>query len=237
MTSTTSPTTCALAWRDLCGGYGDTQVLRPTSGEVDAGQVLAVLGRNGVGKSTLLKLLSGALPRLGGQIWLSGQALGETPAHRRYRAGMVCLPQERLVFDALSVRDNLCLHQPRADLEVYEPMFEQFPRLKERLRVPAGLLSGGEKKLVAFARSLTSPAQVVLLDEPSEGVQEENIQRMATLIRTQCANGKAFVLVEQNLSFAAPLMDRVIVLDHGEVVLSGDQASVDRAGLMRHLTV
>ena len=228
-------TTSALAWSELCGGYGDTQVLRPMSGQVPAGEVLAVLGRNGVGKSTLLKLLSGALPPLDGHIWLQGQALDGTPAHRRYRAGMVYLPQERLVFDVLSVRDNLCLHQP--DLEVYEPMFEQFPRIKERLDVPAGLLSGGEKKLVAFARSLTSPAHVVLLDEPSEGVQEENIQRMAALIRAQCLLGKAFVLVEQNLTFAAPLMHRVVVLDHGEVVLSGDQDSVDRDAVMRHLTV
>jgi len=226
-----------LAWQDLCGGYGDTQVLRPLSGAVQPGQVLAVLGRNGVGKSTLLKLLSGALAPMGGQVWLQGQALGESPAHLRYRAGLVCLPQERVVFDSLSVKDNLCLHQPRADLSAYEPMFEQFPRLKERLRVPAGLLSGGEKKLVAFARCLSSPACVVLLDEPSEGVQEENIQRMSRLIQGQCAQGKAFVLVEQNLSFAAPLLHQVIVLDHGDVVLSGTQANLDRAELMRHLAV
>lgn len=236
MNTLTTPAN-ALAWQDLCGGYGDTQVLRPLSGEVQPGQVLAVLGRNGVGKSTLLKLLSGALPQLGGQVWLHGQPLGESPAHRRYRAGMVYLPQERVVFDSLSVKDNLCLHQSRGDLAAYEPMFEQFPRLKERLRVPAGLLSGGEKKLVAFARCLTSPAQVVLLDEPSEGVQEENIQRMSALIQAQCQDGKAFVLVEQNLSFAAPLLHQVIVLDHGDVVLSGNQASASRAEIMRHLTV
>lgn len=236
MNTLTTPAS-ALVWQHLCGGYGDTQVLRPLSGEVQSGQVLAVLGRNGVGKSTLLKLLSGALPRLSGQVWLHGQPMGESPAHQRYRAGMVYLPQERVVFDSLSVKDNLCLHQSRTDLAAYETMFEQFPRLKERLRVPAGLLSGGEKKLVAFARCMTSPAHVVLLDEPSEGVQEENIQRMSALIQAQCLAGKAFVLVEQNLNFAAPLLHQVMVLDRGDVVLSGTQTSVSRAEIMRHLTV
>lgn len=227
----------ALVFDGLGGGYGDTQVLRQISAQVAPGEVLGVIGRNGVGKSTLLRLLGGALPAMTGVITLNGQRLDGWPAHRRQRAGLATMPQERLVFDPLTVRENLTLHRADRSLARYTALFEQFPRLQERLGLPAGRLSGGEKKLVAFARTLADEAPVTLLDEPSEGVQPENLARMAACIRARRQAGAAFVIVEQNLSFLLPLLQQVLVLDHGEIVCAGPAGPDDRETLERHLRV
>jgi len=227
----------ALHFEGLGGGYGDTQVLRDVSATLAPGEVLGVIGRNGVGKSTLLRLLGGALPTMAGTVRLGGRCVDGWPAHRRQRAGLATMPQERLVFDPLTVRENLTLHRADRSLGCYAALFEQFPRLHERLALPAGRLSGGEKKLVAFARTLADAAPVTLLDEPSEGVQPENLQRMAGCIAARRQAGAAFVIVEQNLGFLLPLMQQVLVLDHGLVVRAGPAGPGDRADLMQHLRV
>jgi ABC-type branched-subunit amino acid transport system ATPase component len=227
----------ALSFEDLGGGYGDTQVLRHVSARLTPGEVLGVIGRNGVGKSTLLRLLSGALPAMTGHITLCGQRVNGWPAHRRQRAGLATMPQERLVFDPLTVRENLTLHLADRSLQRYDALFDEFPRLRERLHLPAGRLSGGEKKLVAFARALADGAPVTLLDEPSEGVQPENLARMADCIHRRRDAGAAFLIVEQNLSFLLPLVQQVLVLDHGEVVRVGPAGLDDREDLIQHLRV
>ena len=226
-----------LAFDRLAGGYGDTVVLRDVSGEVRAGEVLGVLGRNGVGKTTLLRLLMGYLRPTAGDIRWQGDSFASLPVHARHRAGISYAPQEGLVFDQLSVRDNLTLHRVDRRLLAYEELFAAFPRIAERLRQPAGKLSGGEKKLVSFCRALAEASPLTLLDEPSEGVQQENLDHMVRLLQQRRAAGAAFVIVEQNLNFLLATMQQVLVLDHGECVLAGRAAQLSRETLDRCLAV
>ncbi len=219
----------------LSGGYGDTLVLRALSLQIGAGQVLGVLGRNGVGKTTLMRLLTGLARRFDGDIRLGGRAIGALRTHARQRLGISYMPQEAVVFDNLTVRDNLTLHHADRSLQRYEALFTLFPRVQERLRQPAGLLSGGERKLVCFCRTLAEQAALTLLDEPTEGVQPENIERMAAEVARRAAQGAAFVIAEQNIGFLLSTMSAAVVLDHGEVVLAGSAAELDRATLEEKL--
>lgn len=220
---------------NLSGGYGDTMVLRSLSLQIGAGQVLGVLGRNGVGKTTLMRLLTGLARRFDGDIHFGGRAIGTLRTHARQRLGISYMPQEAVVFDNLPVRDNLTLHHTDRSLQRYEALFTLFPRVQERLRQPAGLLSGGEKKLVCFCRALAEQAVLTLLDEPTEGVQPEIIERMAAEVARRAAQGAAFVIAEQNIGFLLSTMSAAMVLDHGEVVLAGSAAELDRAALEEKL--
>ena len=226
-----------LAFDRLAGGYGDTIVLRHVSGKVCAGEVMGVLGRNGVGKTTLLRLLMGYLRPTAGDIRWRGGGLASVPVHARRRAGISYAPQEGLVFDQLSVHDNLTLHRADRRLLVYEELFAAFPRIADRLRQPAGKLSGGEKKLVSFCRALAEGSPLTLLDEPSEGVQQENLDHMVRLLQRRTAAGAAFIIVEQNLNFLLAAMQQVLVLDHGECVLAGSATHLARETLDRCLAV
>lgn len=227
----------ALTIQGLSGGYGSGIVLRGFSESVSAGEAVCVLGRNGVGKSTLLKLVAGFLKPASGSIVLRGRDLAGVGPARRVGAGLSYGPQERVVFDDLSVAENLTLMQPRAVMKPFAPYFGAFPRLAERLGQHAGTLSGGEKKLLSFTRVLSEETGLVLFDEPTEGVQYENVVRMADLINARKRGGTAFVIVEQNLGFVEAIADRVIVLDHGEVVLRGAAGSVSREDIVKHITI
>jgi len=207
------------------------------SGQVMAGEVLCVIGRNGVGKSTLLKLLFGLLPCRSGRIAFEGQALERVEASQRRRLGLSYCPQERSVFDGLSVRDNLTLMRADRRLDAFEPLFERFPILKRRLGQHAGTLSGGEKKLLSFVRGLSEAQPLLLLDEPSEGVQWENIEQIAAVIAQGKAGGRSFVVVEQNLAFAESIADRYLVVEQGRVVREGRRGDVTREQLLAHLHV
>lgn len=221
----------------LEGGYGDTIVLRGVNGTVREGEVLGVLGRNGVGKTTLLRLLTGCLRPSAGSVRWRGKALGDLPAHARRRAGIGYAPQEDLVFERLTVRDNLTLHRRERGLEAYDALFETFPRIAERLRQPAGQLSGGEKKLLSFCRVLAERTPLTLIDEPSEGVQQENQAHMIGHIRRRRDQGASFIIVEQNLDFLLATMQQVLVLDHGECSLAGPAYGIARATLESCLAV
>jgi ABC-type branched-subunit amino acid transport system ATPase component len=226
-----------LSFEGVVCGYDDTMVVRGVSGRVEAGQVLAVAGRNGVGKSTLMKALAGFLPVSRGSVRWRGSDLAGLPAHARLAAGLAYAPQENVVFGELSVAENLWLHLPDRRAARYAHALAAFPRLQERSRQRAGLLSGGERKLLSFTRTLGLEARLSLLDEPTEGVQPENIDRMARLIAAAKAAGRSFVIVEQNLGFIEQVADEVIVLDHGECVLAGRIEDLGRDRLERHLIV
>jgi ABC-type branched-subunit amino acid transport system ATPase component len=221
----------------LVGGYGGVTVLRGVSGAVAPGEVLCVIGRNGVGKSTLLKMLFGQLPCREGVVRFEGRAIERIEASQRRALGISYCPQERPVFDDLSVRDNLTLMRTDRRLDAFEPLFARFPILKRRLAQHAGTLSGGEKKILSFARGVSEAQPLLLLDEPSEGVQWENIVQMAEAIAVAKAAGVAFVVVEQNLAFAELIADRYLVIEQGRAALEGRRGEIGRAQLLAHLHV
>jgi len=226
-----------LEFEGVVGGYGDVAVVRGVSGAVAAGEVLSVIGRNGVGKSSLMKLLFGQLPCREGSVRFEGRAIERLEASERRALGISYCPQERPVFDDLSVRDNLTLMRRDRGLGAFAPLFVRFPILGQRLGQHAGTLSGGEKKILSFVRGLAEAQPLLLLDEPSEGVQWENVVHMAELIGAAKAGGTSFVVVEQNLAFAELIADRYLVVEQGQVVLDGRRAEVERAQLLQYLHV
>ncbi len=226
-----------IAFSDLVAGYGDTRVLRGIDARLMPGRVLGVLGRNGVGKTTLMRALTGFIPLMQGRVSLDGRDMAKVAPQHRLAAGMAYAPQEDTVFGDLTVNENLRLHLRGRDLGRYAPYFEAFPRLAERANQRAGSLSGGERKLLSFARTLALGAPLSLIDEPTEGVQPESILKMGVLLRRRCEAGGAFVVVEQNLSFLQQIADEVLILDHGESVGAGPISDFSRERLESHLAV
>ena len=220
----------------VTGGYGSTTVVRGVDGAVAAGEACCVLGRNGVGKTTLMRLLTGHLPLQSGTVDFSGQSLDGLAPDRRHRLGLVYCPQERPVFDNLSVRENLGLMEP-FDAHRHAALLAAFPILEARMDQSAGTLSGGERKILSFVRGVAESGKLLLLDEPSEGVQQENVERMARFLHDAKAARRALLVVEQNLAFAREIADRVIVMDHGEVVLAGAAAEITEDTLAAHMHV
>ncbi|HVO14215.1 MAG TPA: ATP-binding cassette domain-containing protein [Alphaproteobacteria bacterium] len=225
------------AFDDLAGGYGTTTIVRGVAGAVAAGEVLCVLGRNGVGKSTLMKLLAGHLRPWRGTVTFGDRPLAALDPAERRALGMTYCPQERIVFDDLSVRENLFLMRADRSTAPLKPYFARFPILERRLGQHAGTLSGGEKKILSFVRGCFEDAPLVLIDEPTEGVQLENIEHMRALISARRQEGVAFVVVEQNLAFAEAVADRYLVMDQGRVVLEGARDEIGRDALLAHLQV
>lgn len=219
----------------LSGGYGDITVVKDFSLDLDAGAAACVTGRNGVGKTTLVRLVTGSLVPRSGRVVLAGEDVTLLPAHRRSAVGMGYAPQEGVVFDTLSVAENLVLHHPDRSLRRYAELFEAFPRIRERLQQRAGTLSGGEKKILSFCRALAEDTRLVVLDEPTEGVQPENIALMADAVARAKSGGRAFLIVEQNLNLVEAVADTAYVLDHGECTYSTSGETDLRTRLSRHL--
>lgn len=208
---------------DLRAGYGTTPVLAGVNLEVGRGEIVAVLGRNGMGKTTLLRTLMGLLPARAGSIaWNGGREIGKLAAHLRARLGLSYVPQERDIFPSLSVLENLRLGglAVRHDTDRrIEDVVELFPMLSERLSARGASLSGGQQQLLALARALVSAPKMLLLDEPSEGIQPSILEQIVERVRTINRNdGVAVLLVEQNLEFAAGLAERAYIMNKGTVV-------------------
>ena len=219
---------------NLTGGYRDTNVLFGVSARIEAGQVLGVFGRNGVGKTTLARFVQGGLRHGHGDVRLSGRSVGNLSAHARRALGIGYMPQTSMVFDDLTVAENLTLGRTHQSPERY---FERFPRLGERLNQPAGTMSGGERKILAFVRTLIEDTQVLVLDEPSEGVQQENIAHMAECLKERTSQGAGVLLCEQNLSFLTDVADWYLGLDAGRVVLNTSSDTASRADVRAVLSL
>ena len=230
-----------LAIEDLTLHYGHSKILNGISMRADVGEVTCVMGTNGVGKTSLMRAISGTHPRSGGTMSLDGEALGVLPAHALARKGVGYVPQGREIFPLLSVRENLetgfgCL--PAGDRRVPEELFELFPVLREMRSRRGGDLSGGQQQQLAIARALVTRPKLLLLDEPTEGIQPNIIQQIGSVIRhLRDAGDMAIVLVEQFFDFAHELGDRFVVLRRGAVTLQGEKSAVSRADLLKGVSV
>jgi len=206
---------------ELAAGYGRIPILSGVTFSVQEGEFVGVLGHNGMGKTTLLKTLMGFLPATSGQIWFAGVDLTNAEPHRRSRMGIGYVPQGREIFPGLSVLDNLrmgCATRGGVDRDVIAPILEDFPRLENLLERPGGALSGGEQQLLAIARCLCGKPRLVLLDEPTEGIQPSIIDEIVeSLQRLREKSGLTMILVEQNLDFIAALSQRVLIIQKGTI--------------------
>src|SRR6266849_1161096 len=208
---------------DLRAGYGSTPVLAGVNLEVGEGEMVAVMGRNGMGKTTLLRTLMGLLPARGGSIrWKDGREISKLPTHLRARLGLGYVPQGRDIFPGLTVNENLRLGGMaigRDGNRRLQDVLKLFPMLSEKLTARGASLSGGQQQLLALARALVSGPKILLLDEPSEGIQPSILEQIVERIRTiNKQEGIAVLLVEQNLQFAAAVAERAYVMNKGAVV-------------------
>lgn len=221
----------ALEVAGLVAGYGRIGVLRGVSFAVESGSCLGILGHNGMGKTTLLKTIMGLLPAESGWIRFNGRAIERLPTHARARLGLGYVPQGRQIFPALTVRENLLFalagrsqatrsaqHQESVYHNIADAV-EDFPELERLLDRPGGVLSGGEQQLLALARALCGGPALILLDEPTEGIQPSIVQAMMRRIgELRYRRGVTVLLVEQNLDFIQGLADRVLLIHRGRIV-------------------
>jgi len=204
---------------DLQAWYGESHILHGASFEVRAGEVVTLLGRNGVGKTTTLKSIMGMVEQRAGSVRFDGRELIRLSSDAIARAGIAICPEERGIFASLDVRENLLLPpQLRPGGLDLDRIFELFPNLRDRLASQGTKLSGGEQQMLAIARILRTGARLLLLDEPTEGLAPVIIQQIGRTIGALKAQGFTILLVEQNFNFAATIADRYYVMEHGRIV-------------------
>lgn len=220
--------------RDLTAGYGPMQVLHGLNLSIASGQVHALLGRNGMGKTTALRRIIGLLPAASGRIGFAGQDITGWPTPRIARSGIGYVPEGREVFTSLSVRENLTLAGRIGRGEwTLARICALFPNLAARLDAPAGALSGGEQQMLAIGRALMSSPRLLLLDEPTEGLSVQMIHVLREALAALKSEGMTLLLVEQNTGFARALADQVTLISRGRAVWAGDAAGFAAAGAIR----
>ena len=219
--------------------YGESHVIRDVSLRVAPDEAVAIMGRNGMGKTTLLKSLIGLLPARGGSIRLGGADLTKLPSYQRVAQGLAFVPQGRMVFPFLTVEQNILSGAAKSGHRaVPEYLYKFFPVLKDMRQRRAGNLSGGQQQMLAIARALISEPRVLILDEPTEGIQPSIIKEIAqTLNVLRAERGFAVVVSEQVLSFALDLADRFLVIDRGRLVHDEARATLDQDKVRSFLTV
>ncbi|MGA8056514.1 MAG: urea ABC transporter ATP-binding subunit UrtE [Burkholderiales bacterium] len=225
---------------DLNQYYGGSHILRDLSFEVPAGKVTTLLGRNGVGKTTLLRCLMGLVPARRGKIVFNDKDVTGAPPYQRVRAGIGYVPQGREIFPRLSVAENLEMGlatRPRGS-RVPQDIFAMFPVLKQMLRRRGGDLSGGQQQQLAIGRALAMGPKLLILDEPTEGIQPSIIKDIERAIRSLAARGDmAILLVEQYYDFARSLADQYLLMERGEIIRRGRGEDMDRDGVRELLAV
>jgi urea transport system ATP-binding protein len=224
---------------NLSVSYGESRILRDVDLEVGPGQVVCLMGRNGVGKTTLLKSVMGLLKPRAGRVVFEDRDLTRSSPDVRARAGIGYMPQGREIFPHLTVLENLqvgMLSNPARPREVPGKVFEYFPMLREFLQRKGGVLSGGQQQQLAIARALVADPKLLILDEPTEGIQPSIISLIGRVLEALKEEGKVSVLlVEQYLDFALKLADRYYVMEKGSIVLHGDRADLDEEAIKPYL--
>jgi urea transport system ATP-binding protein len=229
-----------LAVRDVEVFYGESRALNRVNLSVADGQVVCVMGRNGVGKTTLLKTMVGLLRPLHGAVEFAGRDVTQLPPYERARLGMAYVPQGREIFPALTVRENLVVgsRRKRPPREALDYVLGLFPALGGMLGRRGGDLSGGQQQQLALARALIADPKLLLLDEPTEGIQPSIVEEIAHALRRIKAEGRrAIVLVEQYLEFARALCDRFYVMEKGAIAWEGERSTFDMDEVKRFLSV
>ncbi len=221
-----------LTVRDLNAWYGAAHALRGIGLDVGAGEIVALVGRNGAGKTTAVRAIMGLIAKRAGTVRFDGIDLGRRPAHERFARGLAYVPEDRRIVADLTVRENLRLgllslrRANESEADAIARVAERFPRLRERLNQVALTMSGGEQQMLAIARAMLSRPRMILLDEPSEGIMPALVDEMAELFLTMKREGTGLLLIEQNVELALEISDRAYVLDQGRLVHEGASAEL-----------
>jgi ABC-type branched-subunit amino acid transport system ATPase component len=221
---------------DIHAGYGEIGVLHGISLSLAAGEILGVLGRNGMGKTTLIRCVSGLLRASKGTIAFDGQDVTRVPAHERARRGMTTVVQGRGLFPRLTVAENLEMGRTAGGAKPsrIDEVLEYFPRLAERLSQPAGTMSGGEQQMLAIGRGLMTHPRLILLDEPSDGIMPVLVRQIAeVMLRINREEKVAIIVVEQNVPMVFSMTDRCVIIEKGRIVAEGTREIVSQSEVMR----
>jgi branched-chain amino acid transport system ATP-binding protein len=208
---------------DLHAYYGKSHILHGVTFAVGEGEIVSLLGRNGVGRSTTIKTIMGQV-RPHGSVRFRGREIAGLEPHEIAHLGLGYVPEERAIFPGLTVRQNLILGEKRAGRSgrwTMEDMFELFPRLAERVDTPGGVLSGGEQQMLTICRTLMGDPDLIMVDEPTEGLSPQMVERVGGLLRRIAERGVAILLVEQKLTIALEISERCYVMGHGSIVFEG----------------
>ncbi len=229
-----------LSLEQVASSYGRVNVLQDLSFHIDQGEAVGILGRNGVGKTTTLKTIMGLLPCKHGSIHFSGKTINQIEPYKIPHLGIGYVPQGRGIFPNLTVKENLFLGAKKnVSPKIIESIFERFPRLQERLTQLGGTLSGGEQQMLSIARCLLMEPQLLILDEPTEGIMPKLVNEIRSEIKRINQQGISILLVEQNVKTALELCTRILVMDKGKIIFSANTKSVlaNPQELSKHLEI